>query len=135
MAIQWKEPGAKDRLLAAVIAASPNLSMKEVARLFGQGATYDAIEGQLRKAKNAAAVLKEEAAGRSVPAKTPSRKMKTKNAKDNLSKTRELLNFPPTAMPTERLSSCQGCSCVQEDSMLFDAAINGVGSDEVEDEV
>lgn len=28
MAIQWKEPGAKDRLLAAVLAASSNVSLE-----------------------------------------------------------------------------------------------------------
>lgn len=108
MAIKWKEPDAKDRLLAAVIAASSNVSlepltvitlrrrltaaqldMNEVARLFGQGATYDAVEGQLRKAKKAAAALKEEAVGRSGPATTRSRAKKTKNANGSLVKTRE----------------------------------------------
>ncbi|KAF9696417.1 hypothetical protein EKO04_005182 [Ascochyta lentis] len=78
MAIQWKEAETKDRLLAAVIAASENLKMNEVARLFGQGATYDAVEGQLRKAKKLAAELAADAAGRAGPAATPSRSKKQK---------------------------------------------------------
>ncbi|KAJ4333202.1 hypothetical protein N0V95_009483 [Ascochyta clinopodiicola] len=77
MAIQWKQLDAKDRLLAAVIAASANLNMNEVARLFGQGATYDAVEGQLRKAKKLAAELKADAKGRPGPV-TPSRSKKYK---------------------------------------------------------
>ena len=40
--------------------------MNEVARVFGKGATYDAVEGQLRKAKRLAAELKDEAKGRVV---------------------------------------------------------------------
>jgi hypothetical protein len=63
--------------------------MNEVARLFGQGATYDAIEGQLRKAKKAAVTLKEEAAGRAGPVVTPSRSRKIKNGTDSPIKTRE----------------------------------------------
>ncbi|UPX12171.1 uncharacterized protein EKO05_0002737 [Ascochyta rabiei] len=73
MAINWKESDAKDRLLAAVIAASTHLNMNEVARLFGQGATYDAVECQLRKVKKLAAKLKVEAAGRPSAAVVPSR--------------------------------------------------------------
>ena len=63
--------------------------MNEVARLFGQGATYDAVEGQLRKAKKAAATLKEEAASRSSPAMTPSRSKKPKDVSDSPVKTRQ----------------------------------------------
>jgi len=124
--------------------------MNEVARLFGQGATYDAVEGQLRKAKKAAAALKEEAAGRSGPAVTPSRSKKTKTVNSSPVKTRELLKLPTTAVFTDCLSSRQGRACVQakegyhtkghkklaqEHSILFDAAVNGTGSEEVDEEV
>lgn len=47
--------------------------MNEVARIFGQGATYDAVEGQLRKAKKLATQLKDEAVGRVGPVKAASR--------------------------------------------------------------
>lgn len=67
--------------------------MNEVARLFGQGATYDAVEGQLRKAKKAAAALKEEAASRSGPVSTPSRAKKTKNVKNSPLQTRGLHHY------------------------------------------
>ena len=63
--------------------------MNEVARLFGQGATYDAVEGQLRKVKEAAVILKEEAACRAGPAVTPSRSKKTKNVTNSPVKTRK----------------------------------------------
>jgi|SRR5690242_10142026 len=47
--------------------------MNEVARVYGNGATYDAVEGQLRKAKKLAKELQAEANGRSCPAKAASR--------------------------------------------------------------
>lgn len=62
--------------------------MNEIARLFGQGATYDAVEGQLRKAKKAATALKDEAAGRSSQSMTPSRSKKPKDVSDSPVKTR-----------------------------------------------
>jgi hypothetical protein len=62
--------------------------MNEVARVFGKGATYDAVEGQLRKAKRLATELKEEAKDRAGPTSTPSRAKKTKNAVDSPVKTR-----------------------------------------------
>lgn len=45
----------------------------EVARLYGEDATYNAIEGFLRKPKKQAIQLKEEAAGRQSPACSPAR--------------------------------------------------------------
>lgn len=55
--------------------------MKEVARFYGNGATYDAVEGQLRKAKKLAKDLQAEANGRSGPAKAASRASNTSLAK------------------------------------------------------
>ncbi|KAJ4400320.1 hypothetical protein N0V91_008779 [Didymella pomorum] len=133
MAIQWQEPGAKDRLLAAVIAASSNLDINEVVRLFGEGATYDAVEGQLRKAKKSAAALKEEATGRSGPAMTPSRSKKTKTVNDS-----------PVKAPVKgaRVSKSKKdttpkvkTELTQEEFMLFDTAVNGAGSEEVKEEI
>lgn len=54
--------------------------MNEVARLFGQGATYDAVEGQLRKAKKQALKLTDEAAGRAGPVMVASRSKKSKGS-------------------------------------------------------
>ncbi|KAF1933723.1 uncharacterized protein M421DRAFT_203609 [Didymella exigua CBS 183.55] len=134
MAIQWKESGAKDRLLAAVIAVSSNLDMNEVARLFGQGATYDAVEGQLRKAKKAAAALKEEATGRTGPANTPSRAKKTKNVNDSPVKT-SVVKGARVSKPKKATTPNIKAELLHEDSMLFDAVINVADSAETEDEV
>jgi hypothetical protein len=121
--------------------------MNEVARLFGQGATYDAVEGQLRKAKKAAAALKEEAASRSGPLSTPSRAKKTKNVKDSPLQT-SLLRLPQCLLTISagikggRVSKQKKVATskvktesLQEDSMLFNAAVNGTGSEETEDEI
>ena len=62
--------------------------MNEVARVFGKGANYDAVEGQLRKATRLAAEMKDEAKDRAGPTSTPSRAKKTKNAVDSPVKTR-----------------------------------------------
>ena len=52
MAIDWNTKESYQRLLAAVYAASPqNHNYRRIASMFGQGATYDAIEGRFRKIK------------------------------------------------------------------------------------
>lgn len=71
MPIDWKTQESYQRLLGALVAASDNsIDYKKVAYYFGQGATYDAIEGRFRIAKRAAADLKREAEeeGRQMPA-------------------------------------------------------------------
>ncbi|RDW70751.1 uncharacterized protein DSM5745_08262 [Aspergillus mulundensis] len=61
--VNWKDPNSQHRLVAALIGASPNKpDYKAVAALFGQGATYDSIEGQCRKYRKMADELKAEAA-------------------------------------------------------------------------
>lgn len=47
------------------------INCKEVARIFGEGATYNAIENFLRVPKRKAAELKAEAAGVDGPAPSP----------------------------------------------------------------
>lgn len=91
------------------------LNMREVARLFGNGATYDAVEGQLRKAKQFAKTLKDEAVGRSEPAAAFPRvkKPKTGNGKETLLKTREFHKTLTTSIFTKLFISCQGCACLQ----------------------
>lgn len=66
--------------------------MNEVARLFGRGATYDAVEGQLRKAKKQARELKEEAGGRSGPAEPVSKATKIKGVSSSPAKSRKSLH-------------------------------------------
>lgn len=51
--------------------SNPQINCAEVARLFGQEASYDAIEGFLRKPKKVAAQLIEEAEGKPCPMKSP----------------------------------------------------------------
>lgn len=59
MTIDWNCKESYQRLLAAVHAASPqNHNYRQIATLFGRGATYDAIEGRFRRIKLDAAGLK-----------------------------------------------------------------------------
>lgn len=61
MTIDWNSKESYQRLLAAVHAASPqNHNYRLIAAYFGQGASYDSIEGRFRKIKVDAAKLKEE---------------------------------------------------------------------------
>ncbi|KAI9671186.1 MAG: hypothetical protein M1817_003693 [Caeruleum heppii] len=61
MPINWKSTQTYQRLLAAIYAASPqNHNYQHIATMFGEGATYDAIEGRFRIIKREAAVLKAE---------------------------------------------------------------------------
>lgn len=61
MTIDWNCKESYQRLLAAVYAASPqNHNYRLIASMFGQGATYDSIEGRFRKIKADAAKLKAE---------------------------------------------------------------------------
>ncbi|KAK7715975.1 hypothetical protein SLS57_006726 [Botryosphaeria dothidea] len=78
MPIDWKSQESYQRLLAALVAASDNnVDYKKVAFYFGQGATYDSIEGRFRIAKRMANTLKTEAEeeGRAMP--TPRSKSTT----------------------------------------------------------
>ncbi|KAI9372154.1 hypothetical protein BJX61DRAFT_542979 [Aspergillus egyptiacus] len=61
--VNWKTPENIDRMVATLIAANPGtkLDYHAMAALFGQGATYDAIEGQFRKYRKKAEELKAEA--------------------------------------------------------------------------
>ncbi|RAL12069.1 uncharacterized protein BO97DRAFT_69872 [Aspergillus homomorphus CBS 101889] len=49
--VNWKAPESTDRLLASLIVAHPGLKLdySAMAAAFGQGATYDSIEGRFRK--------------------------------------------------------------------------------------
>ncbi|KAI9699433.1 MAG: hypothetical protein M1836_003044 [Candelina mexicana] len=61
MPVDWKKPEAYNRLLAAVMAAHDmKLDYRKIASMYGEGATYDAIEGRFRIVKKEAQVLKEE---------------------------------------------------------------------------
>lgn len=96
MPILWSDPTVRDRLLAAIIASfegnvwlppllllptqlltNEQINCKEVARLFGQDATYNAIENFLRKPKKEAAKLRAEAMGTTAPAPSPARPRST----------------------------------------------------------
>jgi hypothetical protein len=88
MPINWQDPEVKDRILASIIASfgtavrphkytslpdptnKPQINCKEVARIFGPDATYDAIENFLRKPKKKAKELVAEATARGNSAPT-----------------------------------------------------------------
>ncbi|KAF1957332.1 hypothetical protein CC80DRAFT_491469 [Byssothecium circinans] len=78
MPIDWKDQDVKDRLLAAIIASfDGTINCREVARIYGGEATYNAIENFLRKPKKKAQEMKAEANGRQGPAPSPSRAPRT----------------------------------------------------------
>ncbi|KAL8764486.1 MAG: hypothetical protein Q9203_005901 [Teloschistes exilis] len=61
MPINWKNPKAFERLIAAVIAAHDlKLDYRRIATMYGQGATYDAVEGRFRVFRKEAAKLQQE---------------------------------------------------------------------------
>ncbi|PKY04743.1 hypothetical protein P168DRAFT_281120 [Aspergillus campestris IBT 28561] len=66
--VNWKAPESLDRLVGALIAAHPGLKLdyQAMAVYFGQGSTYDAIEGRFRRFRKVAEELKTEAAGRGI---------------------------------------------------------------------
>ncbi|KAH8698328.1 hypothetical protein BGW36DRAFT_357867 [Talaromyces proteolyticus] len=63
--VNWKEPGTFDRLIGALLAAHPELKpdYHAIARMFGRGATYNAVEGQFRKFREMAKALAAESQG------------------------------------------------------------------------
>lgn len=92
MPINWKDLGSYERLLAAIVAAEnmkvcripsehaltsnfdrrlkfaiTQVDYKRIAYFYGQGATYDSIEGRFRKAKKDAQALRDEVAGTAMP--------------------------------------------------------------------
>ncbi|PLN78757.1 hypothetical protein BDW42DRAFT_174316 [Aspergillus taichungensis] len=66
--VNWKAPESLDRLVGALIAAHPGLKLdyQAMAVMFGQGSTYDAIEGRFRRFRKVAEELKADAAGRGI---------------------------------------------------------------------
>ncbi|KAL4872734.1 hypothetical protein BDV12DRAFT_193078 [Aspergillus spectabilis] len=66
--VNWKDPNNLYRLVAVLIAANPSMKFDyhAMAVLFGQGATYDSIQWQLRGYKTLAGQLRAEAAEKGV---------------------------------------------------------------------
>ncbi|KAF2715235.1 hypothetical protein K504DRAFT_22769 [Pleomassaria siparia CBS 279.74] len=84
MPIDWKDAAVKDRLLASIIASfDGKINCARVAQLFGEGATYNAIENFLRGPKREAMKLKAEAGDGPLPKGPPRtpRKPKTNGVK------------------------------------------------------
>ncbi|KAI9725844.1 MAG: hypothetical protein M1828_002473 [Chrysothrix sp. TS-e1954] len=68
--IDWKSQESFSRLLAAVVASQPDMKLnyKKIAEMFGNGATYDAIEGRFRIVRKDAMSLRSQADGCDIPA-------------------------------------------------------------------
>ncbi|KAK2766226.1 hypothetical protein FQN54_007742 [Arachnomyces sp. PD_36] len=64
MGINWQDKESTDRLIGAMLAAHPGFKPNYggMAKLFGRGATYDAMEGRFRTYRKHAETLKREAA-------------------------------------------------------------------------
>lgn len=72
MPVNWKDPKAFERLLAAMVAAQEmKLDYRKIATMYGEGATYDAIEGRFRIIKREAAKLLAEVESGARPAALP----------------------------------------------------------------
>ncbi|MCJ1353833.1 MAG: hypothetical protein MMC33_003820 [Icmadophila ericetorum] len=56
MHVDWRKPGAHIRLLVAYLAANSGqrIDYQKIATYYGEGATYDAVEGQFRKLRKEA---------------------------------------------------------------------------------
>ncbi|MCJ1387215.1 hypothetical protein MMC18_000055 [Xylographa bjoerkii] len=91
----WQSAEAYKRLLAAILAAHPDkklLDYRRIATYFGDGATYDSIEGQFRKIRSEAAVMKQEV-DTGIRAQAPPRGNK-REACDTPKKARKQRNSP-----------------------------------------
>ncbi|KAF2107580.1 hypothetical protein BDV96DRAFT_606421 [Lophiotrema nucula] len=78
MAIKWNDPEVRERLIAALIGAmGGTVNCREVARLFGGEATYNAVECALRKPKKLAKQLLDDAVDKKSPAASPARPPRT----------------------------------------------------------
>ncbi|KAI9931486.1 hypothetical protein ASPWEDRAFT_169669 [Aspergillus wentii DTO 134E9] len=73
--VNWKADDATDRLIAALIAAHPGLKIDyaAIAAMFGQDATYDAVEGRFRRYRKMADDLRSDARTRGIAIDAPSR--------------------------------------------------------------
>ncbi|EKG18328.1 hypothetical protein MPH_04410 [Macrophomina phaseolina MS6] len=101
MPIDWKSQESYQRLLAALVAANDNsIDYKKVAYYFGQGATYDSIEGRFRIAKRMANDLKREA-------EEEGRQMPTSRARSTTSTPRKPKAQRPTTATTANGESSQ----------------------------
>ncbi|KJK63098.1 hypothetical protein P875_00034060 [Aspergillus parasiticus SU-1] len=68
MVVNWKNHESIDRLIASLLAAHPDLKLDyhAMALFFGQGATYDSIEGRFRRYRKIADELRDEAHSRGI---------------------------------------------------------------------
>ncbi|KAK0508182.1 hypothetical protein JMJ35_009266 [Cladonia borealis] len=72
MPVNWKAEDAYTRLLAAIVAANDlKLDYRKIATMYGNGATYDSIEGRFRIIRKEAAVMKAEVESGTRPAAPP----------------------------------------------------------------
>ncbi|KAL8915140.1 MAG: hypothetical protein Q9172_006939 [Xanthocarpia lactea] len=72
MPVNWKDPKAFERLLAAIVAAQEmKLDYRKIASMYGEGATYDAIEGRFRIIRKEAQKLLAEIESGERPAAPP----------------------------------------------------------------
>ncbi|KAL8857751.1 MAG: hypothetical protein Q9178_005651 [Gyalolechia marmorata] len=72
MPVNWKNPQAFERLLAAMVAAQEmKLDYRKIASMYGEGATYDAIEGRFRIIRKEAQKLLAEIESGERPAAPP----------------------------------------------------------------
>ncbi|KAI1513442.1 hypothetical protein KJE20_01628 [Pyrenophora tritici-repentis] len=74
MVIQWNNAQITERLFIAMLASVDNkINISEVARLYGEDMTYNALENRLRAWKKEATAMKAAASGREIAVKSPSK--------------------------------------------------------------
>ncbi|EDU40761.1 predicted protein [Pyrenophora tritici-repentis Pt-1C-BFP] len=107
MVIQWNNAQITERLFIAMLASVDNkINISEVARLYGEDMTYNALENRLRAWKKEATAMKAAASGREIAVKSPS-KSRAKKGEANPTKKGEY--------------HCLSCGMFTNDKVLFKA--------------
>ncbi|KAJ4379387.1 hypothetical protein N0V86_005432 [Didymella sp. IMI 355093] len=128
----WASAEVLQKVLVAMLASVDNkVDIHEMARLYGEGMTYNALENFLRKRKKEANELKEAAADRAGPAASTPRAKKNANGSSSMTSVKNARVTKPKNKITPGIKT----ELLGENSMLLDAASNGANSEEVEDEV
>ncbi|KAL8806889.1 MAG: hypothetical protein Q9182_001018 [Xanthomendoza sp. 2 TL-2023] len=103
MPVNWKDPKAFERLLAAMVAAQEmKLDYRKIATMYGQGATYDAVEGRFRIIKKEAEKLLKEIANGERPEAPPRGSSKPSTKENGNSMTPKKGTPKPRSISTPR---------------------------------
>ncbi|KAL4890507.1 hypothetical protein BDV59DRAFT_204222 [Aspergillus ambiguus] len=129
--VNWKDTESTDRLIAAMLAGQPGLKLdySAIATFFGQGATYDAIEGRFRRYRKMAEDLKADARRRgitNIPPRTPRAPRSNRTKASSSGRNKRSAQAPDHASPTKRRAAAS------EGQSLMDAILVDDNKDEAD---